>query len=247
MRLISSNIEREKKMKKFLIALAIVFYMPVMVGTVSASLVTIGNVTTNMDGGTVMSYNLIWDNDNNGNSVVWFDYVTDWEYAGVNLEAWASGINNHVASSAYNFFDDYIVTWDEADWRLPSAGMNPQLGFNQTSSELGHLYYDELGLDIGTPEYPTTDAELNATNFDNLTTAWLWTSTEHTEYADSHYIFSTYNGQQDFDYWNDSFQVHSGIAIRNATVISPVPIPAAAWLFGSALISLFGFAKRKKV
>ena len=27
---------------------------------------------------------------------------------------------------------------------------------------------------------------------------------------------------------------------------SPVPIPAAAWLFGTALIGLFGFSKRRK-
>lgn len=29
-------------------------------------------------------------------------------------------------------------------------------------------------------------------------------------------------------------------------VISPVPVPAAAWLFGSAILGLFGVARRKK-
>ncbi|CCE21935.1 hypothetical protein [Methylotuvimicrobium alcaliphilum] len=30
-------------------------------------------------------------------------------------------------------------------WRLPSTGNNPQTGFNQTDSELGQLFYSELG------------------------------------------------------------------------------------------------------
>jgi len=30
------------------------------------------------------------------------------------------------------------------------------------------------------------------------------------------------------------------------TEISPVPVPAAAWLFGSALLGFFGFSRRKK-
>jgi hypothetical protein len=33
---------------------------------------------------------------------------------------------------------------------------------------------------------------------------------------------------------------------NEATVIPPVPIPAAVWLFGTALIGLVGFAKRRK-
>ena len=37
-----------------------------------------------------------------------------------------------------------------------------------------------------------------------------------------------------------SFFTTSGLAI-----ISPVPIPAAIWLFGTALIGLFGFSKRR--
>ena len=31
------------------------------------------------------------------------------------------------------------------NWRLPSASENPQAGFNQSSSELGHMFYVNLG------------------------------------------------------------------------------------------------------
>ena len=34
--------------------------------------------------------------------------------------------------------------------------------------------------------------------------------------------------------------------IDNVSVVSTVPVPAAAWLFGSALIGMFGFTRRKK-
>ena len=33
--------------------------------------------------------------------------------------------------------------------------------------------------------------------------------------------------------------------IRGQVIVNPVPIPAAAWLFGSGLIGLFGIARRK--
>ena len=34
--------------------------------------------------------------------------------------------------------------------------------------------------------------------------------------------------------------------IRGQVIVNPVPIPAAAWLFGSGLIGLFGIARRKQ-
>jgi hypothetical protein len=37
-----------------------------------------------------------------------------------------------------------------------------------------------------------------------------------------------------------------GGEIRGQVIVNPVPIPAAAWLFGSGLIALFGIARRKQ-
>ena len=47
----------------------------------------------------------------------------------------------------------------------------------------------------------------------------------------------------------DAFDGADTIGIDNFTIASvdPVPVPAAVWLFGSALIGLFGFSKRRKV
>ena len=37
-----------------------------------------------------------------------------------------------------------------------------------------------------------------------------------------------------------------GIALFGGAALSPVPVPAAIWLFGSGLIGLIGLARRKK-
>lgn len=44
-----------------------------------------------------------------------------------------------------------------------------------------------------------------------------------------------------------SFNAGAGITADATTSVSAVPIPAAAWLFGSGLIGLIGLARRKKL
>ncbi len=42
---------------------------------------------------------------------------------------------------------------------------------------------------------------------------------------------------------------YNGVSLDNidiSTTVSPIPVPAAAWLFGSALFGLFGFSRKKK-
>jgi hypothetical protein len=54
------------------------------------------------------------------------------------------------------------------------------------------------------------------------------------------------------DTWNSEVRILggtrmvAGIDNYNASV-SPVPVPAAVWLLGTALIGLVGFSKRRKV
>jgi hypothetical protein len=55
----------------------------------------------------------------------------------------------------------------------------------------------------------------------------------------------------DFDYFGytvDSNQLQEVVnaAVVNTSTPSAVPLPAAAWLFGSAIIGLFGIARRKR-
>ncbi len=42
------------------------------------------------------------------------------------------------------------------------------------------------------------------------------------------------------------FEESNNFSTEQTAIVSPVPVPAAVWLFGSALIGLVGFSKRSK-
>ncbi|MBT6225078.1 MAG: hypothetical protein HOI47_00320 [Candidatus Scalindua sp.] len=106
-------------------------------------------------------YNLIWDDDNNGNSVVWLDYTNstaNWTAQ----NTWASGLD---VALTYNVDPGYAVTWNDVDWRLPTTvdGLyvwgydgTTTAGYNITNSEMGHLFYTELGIKGITPQTEQT-------------------------------------------------------------------------------------------
>ncbi len=99
-----------------------------------AGLMTIGTATYSGS-----DYNLIWDDDNNGNSVVWLDYTnaaTIWD----NQNTWVSGLNDAGVLS-YNIDPGYAITWN-GDWRLPTTPDAPtSFGTGNTDSEMGHLFH----------------------------------------------------------------------------------------------------------
>lgn len=58
--------------------------------------------------------------------------------------------------------------------------------------------------------------------------------------AEAGKVYSIYLGGVDFGDWNDKLA-----AYKLDVATSPVPIPAAVWLFGSAMAGLFGARRRK--
>ena len=150
---------------------------------------------------------------------------------------------------------DIQRTWDDANtwaseltlggvsgWRLPyisvTAGANqlsPNPGpincgttsLNCDDNELGYMYFKNLA---STPV---------SSLFPNLQSVSYWSGTPESNnnawFLDFNTGESLFGAKSSMGY---SWAVHAGN-------VSPVPIPAAVWLFGSGLLGLIGVARRK--
>ncbi|MFA5904066.1 MAG: hypothetical protein WC836_09000 [Desulfobacula sp.] len=233
-------------MKKISVFLCGLFLLLVAMGSANATLTTIGTAQFN---GTGTAYNLIWDDNNNGNSVVWLDYIhgtANW----TNQRAWATGLDGVLT---YNT-PGYTVDFGANSWRLPSTVDGPHVygydgtttaGYNITTSEMGHLFYTELG-NLG--YYGTNGAYqsgyyglVETGDFNNLVNTWYWSGTEYASDPARAWSFSMYGGPQDLSYKSNYFY---GLAVRTGQV-STVPVPGAFWLLGSGLVGLAGLARKR--
>ena len=140
---------------------------------------------------------------------------------------------------------DSLTVGGYTDWRLPEtlipdstcAAPVGSSGFNCSGSELGHLFYSELSGTAGSSLLSTGDADIGL--FSNVQSHSYWSATERS--GNDAYGFSTINGNQ--NPLDKGVLMHAW-AVRTGDV-SAVPIPTAAWLFGSGLISLVGLSRRK--
>ncbi len=160
---------------------------------------------------------------------------------------------NYAQTSGYD--SDGEMTWDQAvawantleyagydDWRLPTAynsdGSGPYSGYNVTGSEMGHLFYEELG---NTAAVPIS----NTGPFLNLSTVqgWseYWSGTEYAPVPSSAWDFYFYYGSQSS---NNKLATNYAWAVRDGDV-AVVPAPAAV-LLGSIGLSFSGWMLRRR-
>ena len=237
-------------------------------GIANAGLVTIGTATY---GGS--DYKLIYDNDDNGHGgggLVWLDYSHPGAYWGTQ-NTWATTIGSQLTVT---LFPGYTSTIDwTTGWRLPETVDGTDVygyegdpdndgiytytsGYNLANSEMGQLFYTELG---NQGRYDTDGTDLWAANgnsltmdtgdFEHLVESTYWSGTEYA--AVSGYVWwfrmgsgnnNDHAGQQDRSRTSHNYY---GLAVHPGQV-SAVPIPGAVWLLGSGLLGLAAARRRRK-
>ena len=162
---------------------------------------------------------------------------------------------NYAQTSGYD--SDGKMTWSEAstwaaqleyggydDWRLSSVGDSTTWGYNLTTGELGHMFYNNLSNTSGNSildNVSFTDATPGGgtESFLNVQPKNYWYGEENE--PNNAWNFMNDRGFQ-ANYYSKVNSYYSW-AVR-AGDVSLVPVPAAAWLFGSALVGL-GLVRRK--
>jgi hypothetical protein len=150
------------------------------------------------------------------------DSFTSYGDLGANFGMQNFFFNSSMEISATNILYESPVEWNFLSERIYNAGGG----------------YGKFGLEYsGTGDTRTSYLSFTIHNYgDDLLTYALEN--------DEGYAFATHIADFDDGYGN----LTSGkFSASLSPSISPVPIPAAAWLFGSALLGFVGFARRRSV
>lgn len=212
-------------------------------GVSNAALSTIGTATYN-----ALTYNLIYEDDQH---LVWLDFSRP-KFTWSEQNTWAAGLGGNLTVTLNPGYST-TIDWTTG-WRLPTTvdgpwvmGYNGQTtgGYNITSSEMGHLFYESLGnkgYRDTSGAYPAVYGLTETGPFNNLlglVNDFYWSSTVHAG-TSSAWRFYFYYGSQDF---NPTSNNQRALAVHSGTV-STVPLPAAFWLFGAGLFGLAGIRRR---
>ena len=133
-------------------------------------------------------------------------------------------------------FVNYLDTQHYAGsshWALPTTPDNDaSADYNQTSSQLGELFYSELG--------GTAGSSIPSGPFSNVQSYAYWSGTEYAAYPTYAWRLGTGDGVQDVRY-KDAQWYAWAVSPGN---VAAVPVPGAVWLFGTGLLGLLGLKRR---
>ncbi len=179
--------------------------------------------------------NLTWLSNANAAAGSAFDDGTNTGDGGM---SWASAVA----------WADSLTIGGGTNWRLPAtadpdatcSGTGPR-GDSCTGSEMGHLFYVELGGDPNSTIVTSGDPTLLAL-FSNIQANTYWSGTTEAGFADYAWTFTFSLGAQ-----SDAFKTTNFLqawAVHDGDV-SAIPAPGAVWLLGTGVLGLIANAWRK--
>lgn len=132
------------------------------------------------------------------------------------------------------------------NWNLPTTNLvnnNISLsnGYSQTGSPLGELFYSELGGEKNKNITATHNDNFNLFSNVPVSTAY-WSGKSNSDTAAWYFDYT--NGNQAYTAKTNMLYVLPVFA-SEVSVSSAIPVPGAIWLFGSGLIALLSFIKRR--
>ena len=157
------------------------------------------------------------------------------------FENYSSSDYKATSGDAHNLISDLIYSGYD-DWRLPSVGSAPRVGYDQYTGELGHMFFHNLGNTTGLDNVSFSDATDGSTmSFLNVQQYAYMYSEYYSGNVNLSWVFNMSDGYQYFDelYYSGNGALW---AVRDG---DSIPIPATAWLFGSAIAGLL-VANRKR-
>ncbi len=194
--------------------------------------------------------NLIYDDDLN---ITWLGDANFAQTSGFDADGrmtWTVANNSWAPSLTVGGFTDWrLPTTTQPDascsrQRTSGGSVLQGLRFDCTGSEMGHLFYDELGGTASSSILTSGDTDLLAL-FNNIQANVYWSGTEVAPNTNNAWIFLFDSGDQEFDVKGDSW---FGWAVRSGDVSAPpaVPEPSTMLLLGSGLVGLIGWGRVRR-